>query len=504
MANQFSDDIVWQSGELATVDLFTSMTGNDNFINNVYLENSLLNVNPDTGNTRDHHKHIVNNAVIYARQLTVQPNADLNIDSDGYAYFTKTVSFPDNFFHDGYMPSVILTMHKNRALAQSVLTVSQSPQSVTFRVYVFDHASNVTNNREFVVEMLVIGVKPVEDTVVDNNVDPSDSATTGGDPTPTPGSIMILDYLSGGGDGGVRAINNNNQACGLSNKADFVHYPVRWNGTTATELDTVPTSTVSTRGVAYDINDSGDVCGVVFDTSISDYFAVRWDGAGTSYTTLGSIANVSTTTAYSINSAGECFGTGTWTASSPNSRVAIKWDTSGNGTIIAPASPTDTDFADGYGCNNIGDFCGDIPRGGGGHDPVYFPSGGGVTALQPYTVSTDASDLSDNLDVVGNSNNFPNRRALFWPAAGNYQVLPLLGVGQETFAEKIDPTGTFICGAAIDDTSLVHAVKWATGNVIALDFLPGGSDAWGYGVNNAGWVGGYSDDGVQYYPVIWT
>jgi hypothetical protein len=168
---KFKSDITWTSGQEVTADLLQAMVFNDMAINEEKLECKIQNVDPSTKQVRNK-KWVINNAAIFAREITVTPGADLAYDEDGHPYFTKTYSFPSNNYWDGnYLPIVVLTPVGNPTLGQTVVLSSVSPSQITYRVYVLNK-QNLANDRQFRIGIFAIGVKP-NDSNLDGDADPS-------------------------------------------------------------------------------------------------------------------------------------------------------------------------------------------------------------------------------------------------------------------------------------------------------------------------------------------
>lgn len=167
----FRSDITWTPLQEVTVDLLQAMVFNDQENNKVKLECKIQNVDPSTKTVRNK-KWVVNNAAIFAREITVTPGADLTYDEDGHPKFTKTYSFPGNDYWDSnYLPIVLLTPVGNRALGQTVVLSSVSPSSITYTVYVLNK-QNLDNNRQFKIGIFAIGVKRTNSNL-DGDSDPS-------------------------------------------------------------------------------------------------------------------------------------------------------------------------------------------------------------------------------------------------------------------------------------------------------------------------------------------
>jgi hypothetical protein len=165
-------EITWEANEPITVDLMNFMVFNDIFVRDEFIECKLNNVNPDSGETREK-MWVVNHAALFARELSITPGADLKYDSDGFPYFTKTYSFPgNNFWDSNYKPVAVLTSRGNRGLPLSVILTSVKPNQITYTVYI-NKKMNISPSRQFYIDILAIGVKPVADNDLDNDVDPT-------------------------------------------------------------------------------------------------------------------------------------------------------------------------------------------------------------------------------------------------------------------------------------------------------------------------------------------
>lgn len=168
---KFKDDIVWGINEPITVTLMNFMAFNDIFVRNHFIECKVGSI--DSGGQPKAKRWVVNHAAVFARTITVTPGNNLQYDSDGWPYFSKTYSFPgNNYWDNDYKPTVTLCLEGNRALPMSIILNTVTPNQITYTVYILEKRT-LDSSREFKINILAFGIKPVEDNNLDSEVDPS-------------------------------------------------------------------------------------------------------------------------------------------------------------------------------------------------------------------------------------------------------------------------------------------------------------------------------------------
>jgi len=201
-------------------------------------------------------------------------------------------------------------------------------------------------------------------------------------------------------------------------------------------------------GVAYDINDVGQVVGVAGNPTL-------WSGGNAiSLGTLGGLGSV----AYGINNAGQVVG---FSAGPNGFGRAVLW----NGTTPIKLGP--------------------LP--------------GGTDSL--------ASDINDVGQVVGNSTTHAGRggfRATLWNGTTPTD-LGTLG-GSSSQANDINDVGQVVGTSLIAERIVTHATLWNGTTPIDLGTLPGAiGDSIAYGINNAGQVVGWSGwAGGPQHATLWN
>jgi len=246
-------------------------------------------------------------------------------------------------------------------------------------------------------------------------------------------------------------------------------------------------------GVAYDINDVGQVVGVAGNPTL-------WSGGNAiSLGTLGGLGSV----AYGINNAGQVVG---FSAGPNGFGRAVLW----NGTTPIKLGPlpggTDSLASD---INDVGQVV--------GNSTTHAGRGGFRATLWNGTTPTDlgtlggsesfALGINDVGQVVGTSQ-LPGSLAPFVATLWNGTTPTNLGTlgGSSSQANDINDVGQVVGTSLIAERIVTHATLWNGTTPIDLGTLPGAiGDSIAYGINNAGQVVGWSGwAGGPQHATLWN
>lgn len=144
------------------------------------------------------------------------------------------------------------------------------------------------------------------------------------------GAPIALGELPGHAWGLALSINNAGRVVGWSEDPDTVQ-PVLWADGEIVALGS-PSPDIAIQGVAYDINEAGDIVGLVFANDGNQHAALWRDG---DLVELGMLPGHAASTALAVNDAGRIVG---WSAVAGDSVTrSVGWD---DGDIVALEEPT--------------------------------------------------------------------------------------------------------------------------------------------------------------------
>jgi hypothetical protein len=253
------------------------------------------------------------------------------------------------------------------------------------------------------------------------------------------------------------AINDGNEAVGLSDDATAVVKAAAW---TITTTGATTTSTVTrlqtpngTYGAAYGNNDGGAIVGEM-EQAGGSIVAAFWSGKAAVAVSLDTPAPATGSAAYGINTSGRIVGE-LLVAGVP---TAVTWATSG---AVPAALPT---------------------------------------ALG--TIASSAYFINDNGEIVGELTNAAGTHAALWkPTAGAYGSTPVLlpSPNGDSLALSINTAGNIV-GEAAGTDGKPHATRWVlgTGGSYTLqDLGPADVASSAAGINDAGRVVGHVNDAAD-------
>jgi probable HAF family extracellular repeat protein len=149
--------------------------------------------------------------------------------------------------------------------------------------------------------------------------------------------------------------------------------------------------------------------------------------------------------------------------------------------------------AQGNAINNNGEVAGDITTSDGmSHPAAWFNSG---QVIIDSSNSGAALAINDSGQVAGTSFTSSGGRAFIWQS-GSMTILPNLPGGSEAFVSGMNNAGVIV-GSARDSSGANHAVKWQGGVITDLGMLSGSNKAGAQAINDSGQIIGHCGSGTS-------
>lgn len=270
---------------------------------------------------------------------------------------------------------------------------------------------------------------------------------------------------------------------------------------TQTPLQAVPGSSFS-AGVA--INDGNEAVGLS-DDATAVVKAAAWTVTTTGATTTSTVTRLATpngtySAAYGNNDGGAIVGE---MEQAGGNIVAAFW--SGKAAVAAPLdTPAPATGSAAYGINTSGRIVGELLTSGFPVAATWANSGAVPTTLPTAlgTIASSAYFINDNGEIVGELTNATGTHAALWkPTAGVYSAAPTLlpSPDGDSLALTINTAGDIVGEAAGTDGS-PHAARWVLGtgaNYTLQDLGPANVASSAAGINDAGRVVGHVNDAVN-------
>lgn len=227
------------------------------------------------------------------------------------------------------------------------------------------------------------------------------------------------------------------------------------------------------RGAGYEINDSGQITGRMFDQTSGRDKAFIWSKEQ-GFTDLGF------GTARTINNNGQVAGDD-WIWSQDNGFTPVNNPQEENGISLQSI-------------NNAGQISGWLRRSAGGYDAILWPTPDNLTVLESLGGSSSSSwanGINDAGVVVGESNDANNvSHAAIWDSQGNIDQIPQL---QNTISAAYDINNLGQVVGLYWNPDFRHAFVYSPGSgLIDIGTLSGGHHSEAVAINNSGWVVGHS------------
>lgn len=258
---------------------------------------------------------------------------------------------------------------------------------------------------------------------------------------------------------------------------------------TYTDLGTGPLGRV---GIAYDINNAGQVVGQSFSSGGSSAHAALWSGGAA--IDLGALSGNSDT-AFSINSAGQVVGYG---STGPGLTSATLY---AGGTVSAV-----TGLVQANGINDAGMIAGAAGEGVSTGSSAIWKDGsliklGPGIAYGINNVKLIAGQTTENAASVVQVAGYQSTQALVWTVTTEHDStmtvtvdrLDSLGGGRSQ-AFAINDAGQAVGWSSLSGDVANHATLWAGGAAIDLGTLQGGSYSRATDINESGQVVGWGDN----------
>jgi hypothetical protein len=251
--------------------------------------------------------------------------------------------------------------------------------------------------------------------------------------------------------------------------------------------------------VTFRMNDAGQIAGDYQLNSVTT--AMRYTpGVGIEARSVPAGAGMSG--AYGINNAGACIGQLDPSPTEPE--AAAIWS-AGDKITVLPPPVGDWTYNTGTGINDGETTCGFVTQAVVGDDPVSawrWDSANGYTMLPQlngdYAWARDINASGVICGTAAASESAP-ARAVIWDASNQIHDLGLVGTATQTFAEALNDAGVVV-------GSTNNGIPWKyvpdTG-MVALPKLAATQPASAHGVNNSGWVVGYSWSAGEPHTVVW-
>jgi probable HAF family extracellular repeat protein len=256
-------------------------------------------------------------------------------------------------------------------------------------------------------------------------------------------------------------------------------------------------SELSGAGVAYRLNNLGDVAGRAGDSLSGETRAIIWNHGSLRRRNLGNLTGGEYSSASGINDAGEVAGA----ANIAKSIVPFVWTPTG-GLRRIPLLPGHN-CGQAFGINKSGHVAG-YSSGPNGRKAFLWTRSGGVHNLGvlPGGDHSRARDINDLDEVVGTSGSAAGDRAVLWTKTGNVRDLGTLPGYASSEASAINNHGDVV-GYSKGPRGM-RAFLWTqTTGMQDLGTLAGGNRSRALGINDMGAVVGSSTSSSGDRAFIW-
>lgn len=151
----------WSGEEKLTTAKLNQLADNGDYLNQRKIEGALRNTSPDK-TPRGGIKNIRDNLAMYAEYKEISPAGSFpeeQVDKKVAATFTVNISFPQGFFNPAFLPVVVASVGVKSGIKNLVYTIKNISAS-GFNIQVRELTNqNFTDNMEYFVSYIAIGVK---------------------------------------------------------------------------------------------------------------------------------------------------------------------------------------------------------------------------------------------------------------------------------------------------------------------------------------------------------